>query len=200
MRKDWTGAFIGLPPSSIIIHCLFISLCLWLVNALIWLLLCLLSPCALNFGRFLPTCMIIFFFSSSHNTSLSHTFNWPPHDLQSQALNCTQSDFCLWTLRGTNGAPPGCDIRRQTGRKKRERERRRVDSVQHKCRLSDLPLMRRHLRQEGRRKLLLWKTHRWACHAKKKGWGESWAAFWELTRRRSKGSNNFTSHTYACLR
>lgn len=110
-----------------------------------------------------------FFYSSSHNTSLSHTFNWPPHDLQSQALNCTQSDFCLWTLRGTNGTPPGCDIRRQTG--ERKKKRRCVDSVQHKCRLSDLPLMRRHLRQGGRRKLLLWKTHRWACHARKKGWG-----------------------------
>lgn len=32
------------------------------------------------------------------------------------------------------------------------------DWVQHKCQLSDLPLMRWHLWQEGR-KLLLWKTH-----------------------------------------
>lgn len=63
------------------------------------------------------------------------------------------------------------------------------DLVQHKCQLSDSPLMRWHLWQEGR-KLLLWKTHK----------NTLMCCFWELTRKRSKGSNYFTSHTYACLR
>lgn len=63
------------------------------------------------------------------------------------------------------------------------------DSVQRKCHLSYLSLMRQHLWQEGR-KLLLWKTHKKTLMC----------CFWELTRKCSKGSNYFTSHTYACLR
>lgn len=163
MKKDW----IQWPTSFIDYYPPFVHL----------IIMALMSKCV-NIGAWLSPVLYIWPVSyicmiprpspsSSHNTFLSQTFNWPPNDLQSQALNCTQSDFCLWTLRGTNGTPPGCDIRRQTGR---EKKRWRVDSVQHKCRLSDLPLMRRHLRQEGRRKLLLWKTHRWACHGEKKGW------------------------------
>lgn len=127
-----------------------------------------LSPfsCALNVGLFLTFGWFLFPFQLSQHisaTNLQLATQRPPitsTKLCAEWFLSVNSPWnkrhaaCMWYQKADSGGKKRC----------------RVDSVQQKCRLSDLPLMRRHLRQEGRRKLLLWKTHRWACHGKKKQW------------------------------
>lgn len=91
---------------------------------------------------------------SFYQIFLSHAFSSPPTiaPITSTKLCAGGFVFVREKRSQTNTTLLHCDIWLQ-----KEKEMQ-CDSVQHKCQLSDLPLMRWHLWQEGR-KLLLCKTH-----------------------------------------